>query len=847
MLTIAAISSAAYYVKEALRHIDEYYIGGESAGAWAGEGAKALGLSGKVGSEALEAVLRGLSPGDRQPLFTKQAAARRGRAGFDLTFSAPKGVSLLGLVGGPEVRRAVLAAHEAAVTESLGYLEENAAWVRRGKDGVVRLAAKGFIEAAFGHTTSRLGDPQLHTHVLLANLGQGPDGQWSALDARDIYRHARTAGFLYQAALRAGLTEALGVEWRAVERGMAEPAGIPKDLLAHFSRRRAEIENALALAGQGSAVAANVAAHKTRRPKDHDVTAEALWSSWVVRAEVMGFGPGELAGLVHEGRTPEMTPEAELADGLFGPEGLTRNRATFSRQGLLRALAEEARQGAHVDQLQALVGELLADPRAVSLSKVRGEQAWTTEEMIGAERGLVSSVLRARSAGRAVVAQAVLDDVLQARAGLSEEQRGAVERLVGRGEGLSALVGPAGTGKSFVLEAARAAWEASGHPVVGAALAGRTALALAEATGVPSFTLARLLVDAERSGLPRGGVVLVDEGAMIGTRALAKLWSLADAADVKVVLAGDNRQVPEVEAGGAFAALAKALGAPELSTNRRQGEEWEREALAQLRSGSLARAVSAYALHGRVVVAGTAPEARRAMVAAWWAARRSGSDAAMFALARSDVEVLNRLARSLAKDAGEVSGPELEVAGRAFALGDEVVALRGDRRLGVVNGTRARVSALGPGDGSLTVIDRSGRQIVVPAEYLEAGQLGWGYATTLHKGQGSTVDDAFLLGTEGLYREAGYTGLSRGRLSNTAFIVGEAALETGSHIDAEPERRPLEHLAERFARSRAQSLALDHAKGVQAREPEGAWGRVRRAAAVAKERNTGLDIGQDLL
>ena len=230
------------------------------------------------------------------------------------------------------------------------------------------------------------------------------------------------------------------------------------------------------------------------------------------------------------------------------------------------------------------------------------------------------------------------------------------------------------------------------------------------------------------------------------------------------------------------------------------------------------------------------------MVSAWWEARGRGADAAMFALARSDVEALNRLARALAKDAGEVMGPELEAAGRAFAVGDEVLALRGDRRLGVVNGTRGKVSYVDLAEGTLGFTDRSGREVAVPASYLRAGHLGWGYATTLHKGQGSTVGEAFLLGTEGLYREAGYTGLSRGRDSNVAFVVGAAALEealaTDSHLEAGPTREPIERLAKELSRSAAKELALAHAGA-------NPWDDVARRAELAKQRGAGLDICQD--
>ncbi len=266
----------------------------------------------------------------------------------------------------------MVSAHEAAVADALGYLEAEAAFVRRGKDGLVRLPAEGFVGAAFVHTTSRLGDPQLHTHLVTPNLAKGLDGAWSALDARALYRHARTAGFLYQASLRAGLTEALGLSWRPVERGMAEPSGIPKEVLSHFSRRRAEIEEALRLAGQNSAAAANIAAHRTRRPKDHDISPEALRTSWQVRAESIGFGPEHLAGLVQEPRIPEAFDLTEQAARLLGPEGLTERTSTFGRQDVLRSLASAAREGARVDELQAIAGELLTDPRAVPLRPVRG-------------------------------------------------------------------------------------------------------------------------------------------------------------------------------------------------------------------------------------------------------------------------------------------------------------------------------------------------------------------------------------------------------------------------------------------------------------------------------------------
>jgi conjugative relaxase-like TrwC/TraI family protein len=811
VLTIANLSAGSerYYLRSALDSIDEYYVRGEERGYWVGRGADSLGLSGEVAAEDLRAVLEARSPSDGKSLVSVAASHGRSRPGFDLTFSAPKGVSLVGFLGEPATSKQVLEAHHSAVAQALGYLEREATFVRRGHEGSRSVRGKGLVGAGFVHVTSRSGDPQLHTHVLVANMVEGADGPWSAPDARLLYRHSRTAGFLYQAALRSELTERLGISWRPVRRGMAEPAGTPGAVLEHFSRRRAEIEAAMAEVGASSATAAQVAAYKTRAPKDHSVERSVLVASWRARGEHLGLGRDQLRSLVPGGRRSEMPSVGELTRRLLGPQGLTLHASTFSRQEVLRALAEASPDGASVAALEKMAGFVVTDKASVPLGAVRQEERWSTAELVQTERALLASALGARSAGRAVASPAAISTALAERPGLSDEQASVVHRLLGGGEGLAVLVGPAGTGKTFVLEATRAAWEAEGHRVIGTALAGRTAAALAEAAGIPAFTIARLLGDIERPGgaLAADGVVLVDESAMVGTRALSKLWSACEEAGTKLVLVGDFAQVPEIEAGGSFRALASALEAPALSVNRRQAEAWEREALAQLRCGEPAKAVEAYAAHGRVVSADSALEARKAMVADWWAAKATGADAVMFALTRADVDALNRLARGLATDAGQLKGPELEAAERSFAVGDEVVTLRPDRRLGVINGTRGSVASLDIGARSLTMLTEKGDELFLPSSYLDAGYLGWAYALTLHKGQGSTVDRAFLLGGEALYREAGYTGMSRGRASNDVYVVRGAAFEPESHLPAGPERDPVGILTAALNRSRAHELA----------------------------------------
>jgi ATP-dependent exoDNAse (exonuclease V) alpha subunit len=330
-------------------------------------------------------------------------------------------------------------------------------------------------------------------------------------------------------------------------------------------------------------------------------------------------------------------------------------------------------------------------------------------------------------------------------------------------------------------------------------------------TAIPSVTLDRLLVElsqAEGGGFAPNTVVVVDEAAMVGTRKLATLLDHAQADRAKVVLVGDDRQLPAIDAGGAFAALARELGAVELAENRRQREPWEREALAELRAGEVEGALDAYQSRERVIVGISGEEVREFLVRDWWRARRSGEPALMLASRQSEVDTLNERARDHRFANGEL-GEELIMGGRSFAVGDEVLATRNDYRLGLLNGTRATVSAI-DWECCVPVLETTdGQQVVPSSAYLAEGHLQHGYAMTVHKAQGATVAQSFVLGDDALYREAGYAALSRGREANTLYVVGRldrrAEVRHASEVDADPFDEALTSLK----RSEAKTLARD--------------------------------------
>ncbi|HEY5815157.1 MAG TPA: MobF family relaxase [Solirubrobacterales bacterium] len=217
MLTIGklGVGQERYYLDKVAEGAEDYYSGeGEVAGEWVGDAARDLGFDGEVGADQLTAMLTGRNPVDGEPLLgTNGVPAKGGVPGFDLTFSAPKSVSLLRGTGGPVAAVEVSEAHREAVQAALSYMQREACWTRRGAGGSEFVKGNGYLAAGYLHRSSRNGDPQLHTHVLIANATKGPDGRWTRLYHSGIYEHAKAAGYIYEAHLRHELARRLGVQW----------------------------------------------------------------------------------------------------------------------------------------------------------------------------------------------------------------------------------------------------------------------------------------------------------------------------------------------------------------------------------------------------------------------------------------------------------------------------------------------------------------------------------------------------------------------------------------------------------------------------------------------------------
>lgn len=817
MLSVGKIAArptaGLYYVEQVSHGVEDYYAGeGEAPGAWAGAGAAALRLDGEVGEAGILRLLSGQNPASGHAL--RQPLGLGSVAGFDLTFRAPKSVSVVFAIAHESVVEEMRAAHQAAVGEALGYLEREACKARRGHGGSTVVAGRGFVAAAFEHRSSRAGDPLLHTHVVVANATQGPDGRWTALDGRSLYRHAKTAGYLYQAALRAELTDRLRVRWHPVERGTADLVGVPRRVIEHFSRRRAQILEHMADRGERSARAAQIATLETRRRKDYAVPLDRLRADWRARSAEHGlsrYRVRAIIGRARPARAAESGAREMAAIELASVDGLTRESSTFTRRDVLQALAEMAAAGAHGHEIEARADAFLGRDEIVALDPVAGERCYTTRELLLIERELLDGAIRRRGTDVGLAEEAEVVAALDARTSLSDEQHQLVGALTRSGDGVHVVRAAAGTGKTFGLDAAREAWLNSGVPVLGCALSARAACELRDQGGIDSVTIARLRHALDRGiELASGSVLIVDEAGMVGTRDLAALAGAANRAQAKLVLVGDDRQLPEIDAGGAFRALAQRLGAVELHEVHRQREPWDRDALSALRGGDAERFAEAYHAHGRLIAAPTADAARDTLAGDWWRAHDAGERALMIAHRRADVADLNRRARGLLRDAGRLGSDALRTDRRAFAIGDRVVTTRNDASLAVVNGHAGTLTAFH--DGRLRVELDDGRRVDLPESYAQDGHLDHAYATTAHRAQGATVDRAFVLGSDELYREWGYTAFSRHRHEARFYVTAGR-----DFLNEAPE--PLRdgdvtlHVARLLNDSRAEHLGLDRRSG----------------------------------
>ncbi|MGN7704988.1 MobF family relaxase [Cellulosimicrobium sp. 22601] len=822
-----------------------------------------------VAGEVLTEQRGGEAPSDADRarfLATRGQAARQPVAGYDLVFTPVKSVSTLWALGDAQVREQVAEAHRAAWTEALEWVQSEGAFTRAGRAGVAQIDTHGLIATAFDHLDSRTGDPNLHTHVAVSNKVLGVDGKWRALDGRVLHALGVAASERYNTNVETELRERLGVEFveetrRAGRQGVREVAGIDRGVREAFSRRRASIEDEYErLLGEYRAKhgheaprgmqfrLAQQATLETRGEKGAVVSLGARIAEWqTVAARILG-SPSEVSRMVRsalnrdvgEARVVEVD---ELAQEVV--QNLTTKRATWGRFHLEAEALRVARENvARGQDVRSLVRDVVA--RATSLSialtppelnetpevlrRADGESVYTVH---GSERFTSLAVLEAEDA---LVAAAQSDGGLRVDEGTFERATSEIEESTGRrlnagqrelarrfavgGHRIEAGIGPAGAGKTTAMKAFTHAVETAGGRVLALAPSAAAAAVLGGEIGTAADTLHKLL-DAHRDDRPTPAdlvvdertVLLVDEAGMAGTTELAAVLELAVRRGASVRLLGDPAQLSAVGAGGALRLLDERAGAAHLEEVHRFTDAAEAAASLRLRDGDVG-AVGFY-VDNRRVAGGSQQDMTDDLYTAWWADNEAGLTSVMVAATNTDVVTLASRARLDRVAAGEVErdGVELHDGTRAGA-GDVVVTRSNDRRLKagptdyVKNGDLWHVTGRSRRGHLRVQHTTTGARTTLPADYVRE-HVELGYAATIHRVQGMTVDTSHTLVGAGMTREQMYTAVTRGRRSNRLYVVAEELLEVDAHEQPAPERAAAAALESVVARSGAELSATE--------------------------------------
>jgi Ti-type conjugative transfer relaxase TraA len=462
--------------------------------------------------------------------------------------------------------------------------------------------------------------------------------------------------------------------------------------------------------------------------------------------------------------------EKLLASPELALQALTRQQSTFTKADLARLIHRHSEGAA---QFTAIMAKVEASPELVRVGKDgRARDRYSTREMVEIEERLIATAAALnQSATHRVNDKRRINVVNGKHKQLSKEQVLAYLHVT-RSRDLSVVTGIAGGGKSKMLGTARHVWQGQGFRVRGAALSGIAAEGLEGSAGIESRTIAswEYVWNEGKEALTAKDVLVVDEAAMIGSRQLSRLLSRAQGAGAKVVLVGDAEQLQAIEAGAAFRAIAERVGVMAITEPRRQLVDWQRRATKELAAARTEAALYRYGMAGLVQAHTTREAARAGVIAAWQTAREQYPEQSQLILAheRVDVRALNEAARAVRRAAGELGADhvlETEAGPQAFAEGDRIYFLRNERGLGVKNGTLGTLTRIE--GGRLTVrVDQpggagSGKEISF--DLADFAHIGHGYAATIHKNQGATVDQAHVLATPGMDRHLTYVAMTRHR------------------------------------------------------------------------------------
>lgn len=750
---------------------------------------------------------------------------------YDATFTLAKSVSLLGLLGSDRLRTEVIAAVQQANQTGIDHLNVHASSARVTEGKRVRvIQSDGLAVASYMHATSRADDPALHIHNVILNAVRCEDGIDRALNAVALHRESATASALAEAELRWQLVRRLGVVFVPKDdtRDIFEVEGFSVEMLAAFSKRRAEIEDALSelrrLHGYPERDAAALA---TRQPKT-GADPERLRRRWLDEAAALGVSPEDLEALCDSAAPPaHLSPDerAQLWEFLASEHGAARNHSVFTRadvyKAALRWVPEESESARAMPAatLDVEVTAWLASLRVIPLQAEAAaalhagraiggitEPLYTTPEQVEQQQAIESAWEAGLEAAAGLcpvgtVAQVVREAAADGRP-LSAEQRRLLEQWCCSGHRYQAAVGRPGAGKTFTMRSAAEAWRRAGYEVLGCAVKGEAARLLGAEAQIDSETVAMRLAQI-RSGKVRlhsRSVVVVDEASTLSDADLRALIEAVESSGAALRTLGDPAQHTSVAAAGMWAHLVDRYGAhtPELSEHRRLQDAREAEAADLAREGRVKDAFEALRSAGRLSEAeGTG--AYTAAVSRWMRLRADDKSAPIVTRDNATRRALNELCQSLLLDAGKIDAP-VSYGGVRLGVGDEVLARRTDRLRTaggpgsyIRNGARGRVVST---TAASAAVDFEGiGTIELPSAWVARGGADLAYAVTSYAVQGATQPASTSVISAGATLPELVVDITRGRTDNHVILT------TGADSELSRWRVGPEDLTEEISRS----------------------------------------------
>jgi conjugative relaxase-like TrwC/TraI family protein len=792
-----------------------------------------LGIEGSaVEGQDFVALMEGRHPRTGGWLRPEGAGGGRG-GGIDLTFSAPKSVSAVWALGNAAQRTDMEAAHAVAVREAMAHLTETVPTVRRRYSGqVVEEPAREVVAAEYRHTTARgvlegdVPDPQLHSHVVVTSAVRD-DGRIVAVASRPVFRSAREVGAFYRSALAHELVQ----RGYAIEAGTGkqgryfEIAGVPQGLLEAFSARSREVARAAErfrakwgrAPERGELRRLKLENRKAKVLVTH-TDLHAVWNETAARFGFVGDEPARLLGGARGSR-----PERALPDRV--EERLTERAATFEPGEFRAVLLEQSVGELSPREALAFSRSMIAERRVVPL-----EGGLMTTLTVRAQEKTIerrfTKLAQATDRDVGAVAREIASDTVAERIGghLSDEQAHALEVITGPERG-AVLVGPAGTGKGVVIDAAARAEQLTGHQTLGVAVSWSTAERLGRDS--PALSQQVFSVDALVSRVERGQIevnadttIYFDEAGMADTDRLDRLTEMVERTGCKLVTVGDAAQLPSIGAGGMFDRLTRIAPCAELSDVRRTLDPQEQRAWADLRAERSDRAMAHYHSRGQLHMADTRDEAVEQAVKSWAKLTQNhliGEVALISDASNQEINRLNARAQHYRSERGELGELEVEVPGVHYGIreGDRVAMIEQHHEPGaerIENGSQGEVLHITPAGEALIEFDVTGRQRTLAGDDL--GRVRLGYAQHIHRAQGATVTRTLVVtGGWQTSKEPAYVEASRARQGTTWFVNREDLGVEGHDTDR------IQRLAQNMRRSHAQTPSLAHPE-----LPDPEWG-----------------------